>query len=388
VVLATTHLTALSGNLRFIEEELRARQPPVPVSSLTLRRGGPLSRFMPLVTTFLAGYHLAASRVIVVDDYFFPMYVITPRAGTMRVQVWHAAGAFKKFGMSVLDKTFGADAETIEHIRIHSNYSLALVSSMSVARHYAEAFGEPGDIFTSRIGIPRTDVFGDPRRRADAEARVRATYPLPAGKKVILYAPTFRGETVRRARYADLLDLDAMHRALGSDHVLLLKLHPFIRDAVTVPEELREFVIDASGAPDVNELMLVSDVLVTDYSSVIYEFALLGRPIIFLAPDEGAYDQERGFYFDFRAEAPGPIVDTTAEVAALIRANDFDLDRVRAFASANFDVPPGGATRRLVDEVLLPALQGQEVTAGSLEARLGGGAGSVSAVRAEPGSGS
>ncbi len=387
VVLATTHLSTITGNLRFIEEELRSRDPAIPVVTVTQRHGGRLGRYGPLVTTVRAGYHLAASRVTVVDDYFFPMYVVTPRPGTLRVQVWHAAGAFKKFGMSVIDKSFGADAELIEHVRIHSNYSVALVSSMSVARHYAEAFGNPGDIFTSRIGIPRIDVFGDPQRRAAAEARVRATYPLPAGKRVVLYAPTFRGETVRRARYADLLDLDAMHRALGSDHVLLLKLHPFIRDAVAIPEELRGFVIDASSDPDVNELMLVSDLLVTDYSSVIYEFSLLGRPIVFLAPDEGAYDQERGFYFDFRAEAPGPIVDTTAELAELIRADEFDLDRVRAFARQSFDAPPGGATRRLVDEVLIPALRGEDVTAARLEGRLGPGtAGPSPEADPEPGS--
>jgi CDP-ribitol ribitolphosphotransferase len=325
--------------------------------------------------TIRAGYHLAASRVVVVDDYFFPMYVVTPRSGTTRVQVWHAAGAFKKFGYSVLDKSFGADSDLVEKVRIHSNYSLALVSSMSIAPHYAEAFGEPGDIFTSRIGIPRTDLFGDPGRRARAEARVRAAYPLPPGRKVILYAPTFRGDTVHRARYADLLDLEAMHRVLGRDHVLLLKLHPFIRDALTIPPSLAGFAIDASRDPDVNELMLVSDVLVTDYSSVIYEFALLGRPIVFLAPDDGAYDEERGFYFDFRRDAPGPIVDTTDELAALIRADAFDTARVEAFARASFDVPAGGATRRLVDEVLLPALRGSQVTAASLEARLGGSAG-------------
>ncbi len=371
VVLATTHLTAITGNLRFIEEELRSREPAIPVTVVTLRRGGPLSRFGPLVTTLRAGYHLATARAVVVDDYFFPMYVVTPRPGTTRVQVWHAAGAFKKFGISVLDKAFGADEETIRHVRIHSNYSVALVSSMSVAPHYAEAFGEPGDIFTSRIGIPRTDLFGDGQRRARAEARVRATYPLPPGRRVILYAPTFRGETVGKARYADLLDLDVMHRELGEDHVLLLKLHPFIRDAVRVPPELRGFVIDASADPDVNELMLVSDVLVTDYSSVIYEFALLGRPIAFLAPDDGAYDEERGFYFDFRREAPGPIVDTTQALAALIREDAFDLDRVVAFAAASFDVPAGGATRRLVDAVLLPALDGEEVGPATIDARLG-----------------
>lgn len=375
VVLATSHTAALTGNLRFIADELGATHPEIPIATLTLRRGGRLQRLAPLISTFMAGYHLAASRLVVVDDYFFPMYVITPRPGTTRVQVWHAAGAFKRFGFSVLDKSFGADEDLVRHVRIHSNYSLALVSSGSAAPHYAEAFGQPEEIFTSRIGVPRTDLFGDVERRARAEARVRATYPLPPGKRVILYAPTFRGETVRHARYADLMDLEVMHRVLGEDHVLLLKLHPFIRKAIAIPEALQDFVIDASGDPDVNELMLVSDILVTDYSSVIYEFALLGRPIAFLAPDDGAYDEERGFYFDFRREAPGPIVDTTEELAALIRANAFDLERVAAFRDASFDVPPGGASARLVDRVILPALRGETVTVASVEADLGASAG-------------
>ncbi len=371
-MLATTHMPVLTGNLRFIDEELRAGYPTVPVVRLTHRRGGRRARIASLADNLVAGYHLASSRVVVVDDYFFPMYVITPRPGTTRVQVWHAAGAFKKFGFSVLDKTFGADEEYVKKVAIHSNYSVALVSSMSVAPNYAEAFGQPGDIFTSRIGIPRTDLFGDPERRSRAVARVRSTYALPEGKRVILYAPTFRGESVGKAHYADLLDLEAMRRVLGEDHVLLLKLHPFIRDALPVPPALAGFAIDASGDPDVNELMLVSDILVTDYSSVIYEFALLGRPIVFLAPDDGAYDEERGFYFDFRRDAPGPIADATEELAALIRAGAFDLDRVNTFARASFDVPVGGATRRLVDLVLLPALEGTEVTAASLVARPGG----------------
>ncbi len=100
VVLATSHTSALTGNLRFIAEELGATHPEIPIATLTLRRGGRLRRLAPLISTFMAGYHLAASRVVVVDDYFFPMYVITPRPGTTRVQVWHAAGAFKRFGFS------------------------------------------------------------------------------------------------------------------------------------------------------------------------------------------------------------------------------------------------------------------------------------------------
>jgi CDP-ribitol ribitolphosphotransferase len=371
VVLATSHQPGLSGTLAFIRDELRRTHPEVRVAEITMRRGTSLlGRFAPLWAAVRSGFHLANARVMLVDDYFFPMYVITPRAGTLRVQVWHAAGAFKKFGYSVLDKTFGADEELVKKVAIHSNYSIAMVSSMNVAPHYAEAFNSPMDIFCSAVGMARTDIFEDPERRAAAEGRARAAFPQTAGRTVVLYAPTFRGETVGRARYENLLDLDEMHRTLGDDHVVLLKLHPFIREGLVIPPHLASFAVDACGYPDVNELMLIADVLVSDYSSVIYEFALLGRPILFLAPDEDAYDIERGFYFDFRREAPGPIFEDTAGLAAAIRDGTWDLETVRAFATANFDVADGRATQRMVEDVILPALRGETVTAAGLQARL------------------
>ena len=148
----------------------------------------------------LAGYHLATASVFVVDDYFFPIYVITPRAGTTIVQTWHGCGAFKKFGYSVLDKSFGADAELTSHVRIHSNYDLCLVSSMSVAPYYAEAFRQPMDIFRSDLGIPRTDVLFGEERIAATTLAVRRRYAIPEGRRVVLYAPTFRGDkSPRRA---------------------------------------------------------------------------------------------------------------------------------------------------------------------------------------------
>ena len=360
VVLATSHQAALSGNLAYLAEELAARRPEIPVTVLALRhKGGLIGRLRALAFAARAGYHLASARAFVVDDYFFPVYVVRPRSGTIRLQVWHAAGAFKKFGYSVLDRSFGADEAYVRKVAIHTNYSLALVSSMSVAPHYAEAFGQPVDLFTSRFGLPRADLFADQARRERALARLRATYGLPDGRRVVLYAPTFRGDTVGKARYDDLLDLRAMHETLGDGYAVLLKLHPFVRDALEIPPDLAPFAIDASADPDLNELMLISDVLVTDYTSAIYEFALLGRPIAFLAPDEDAYERERGFYLDFPGDLPGPVFETTADLAAAIRADAFDLERVRAFAAAGFDVVDGHATARIVDEVILPALRGE-----------------------------
>jgi CDP-glycerol glycerophosphotransferase (TagB/SpsB family) len=130
-----------------------------------------------------------------------------------------------------------------------------------------------------------------------------------------------------------------------------------VRAARPLERDLEGFVIDVSGYPDINELMLVSDVLVTDYSSAIYEYALLGRPMAFFAPDHAAYEGERGFYFDFRTGVPGPIFETTEALAAWLRAGEFDLERVARFRAESFDVADGRATERFVDEIVEPALR-------------------------------
>jgi CDP-ribitol ribitolphosphotransferase len=129
-----------------------------------------------------------------------------------------------------------------------------------------------------------------------------------------------------------------------------------VRSAFRIGPELAGFVVDVSAEPDINRLMLVSDVMVTDYSSAIFEFALLGRPIGFFAPDLEEYERERGFYFDYRAGVPGPVFTETAELARWLREGPFDTDRVRAFAAASFEVADGRASRRFVDEVILHAL--------------------------------
>jgi CDP-ribitol ribitolphosphotransferase len=365
VLLATSHDQELRGNLAWIRRDLRTRHPDVDVRVITApaRRG----RRARLIHELAAGYALARARVVVVDDYFFPLYVVRLRPGTSVIQVWHAAGAFKKFGYSVLDKAFGADESLVAAVNIHSNYTLGLVSAQAIARHYAEAFGQPETLFTGRIGLPRTDLFGDPAQRAAAEARVRAAIPLPEGRKVLLYAPTFRGSSIGKAKDPGLLDVEVLRERLGDSWVVLIKAHPFVRNALEVPAGLEGFAMLAPQDADLNELMLVGDVLVSDYSSAIYEFSLLGRPIVFLAPDEGEYEDERGFYWDFRRHAPGPICQTSAEVADHLASGELDLQRVRRFAAASFDVVDGRATQRLVDRVLLPGLEGRVVTAADLE---------------------
>jgi teichoic acid ribitol-phosphate primase len=357
VVLATSHADHLSGNLAVIHDRMRTSGRGLPAVVLTQRQGGGA---LPLLSAALgsvvAGYHLATAALSVVDDYFFPMYVVRPRPGTRFVQVWHACGALKKFGYSTLDKDFGRDEAFARRFAIHSNYDLCLVSSMAVAPFYADAFRQPLERFDSSIGIPRTDVLCDREWGRKVADRVRSTYGLTAGKRVILYAPTFRGERTTAATQPTDLDLRTLRATLGDDHVVLVRAHPFVRDRLALGPDLAGFAIDVSGHADINELMLASDVLVTDYSSALFEFALLERPICLFAPDLAAYEAERGLYIDYRESLPGPVFRTTQALADHLRLGEFDLAAVRRVREWAFDVTDGQATDRFVREVVLPAI--------------------------------
>jgi teichoic acid ribitol-phosphate primase len=362
IVIATSHDPDLRGNLAVIRDALAAEHPDIPIIVATRRQPtDDVNRLRilrrALTNGITAGYRLARTRLFIVDDYYFPIYVIRPRAGTTIVQTWHAAGAFKKFGYSVLDKAFGADELLVSRVAIHSNYDVCLVSSMSFAPQYAEAFGQPLDgRFRSDIGMPRTDALFDDAGTARAVAAVRARYAIPDGRRVVLYAPTFRGESVSKAEPGVLLDLRLLQSELTADHVLLLRLHPFVRTGFALGDDLAGFVIDVSDHPDINELLPVADVLITDYSSVMYEYALLRRPMLFFAPDLDEYHDERGFYFDYRTGVPGPVIRESAEVARWLRSGDFDRDRVDAFARASFDVADGHATARFIERIVLPVM--------------------------------
>jgi CDP-ribitol ribitolphosphotransferase len=355
----------LRGNLLEIERALRA----LPAAPTILRETGSddernggvpiLSLFTAVLRIAKRSYRVATSRVVIVDDYFFPIYPVKKRSGVTIIQVWHACGAFKRFGRATLASEWGADEIFLKWVPIHANYDLTLVSSASIAQIYADAFGQPVEKITAAFGIPRTDALAATLRRDATEREVRTRLGLTDKRTTILYAPTFRGTDLKGAGAPELLDIAALYRALGDQYQLILRLHPFVKSAMRIPEEARDFVVDASREPDVNEVMLAADILVTDYSSIIFEYSLLNRPMAFLAPDLDAYERERGFFFDYRSGVPGPVVDTTEQLVTWINAKAFDLQRVANFATESFDVMDGHATERLVEQVVLPALRGE-----------------------------
>lgn len=272
------------------------------------------------------------------------------RKGTKIYQLWHACGAFKKFGMSTAELIFGDNRKSLEKYPNYGNLSYVTVSSPEVIWAYEEAMNLK-DTKTQVVatGVSRTDVFYDQHFIEQSKAAVYSVCPAAENKKIILYAPTFRGR-VAKAESPDCLDIPAMKRALGDEYVLLIKHHPFVKQPPVVPEDCADFAMDVTKSLEIDQLLCASDVCVSDYSSLIFEYSLFERPMIFFAYDLDDYFDWRGFYYNYDELTPGPVVQETEEIIDYIRHLDarFDQAQVHAFKEKFMSSCDGHATDRIM----------------------------------------
>lgn len=276
------------------------------------------------------------------------------RKGTKIYQLWHACGAFKKFGMSTAELIFGDNRKTLEKYPNYGNLSYVTVSSPEVIWAYEEAMNLK-DTKTQVVatGVSRTDVFYDQHFIERSKAAVYSACPAAENKKIILYAPTFRGR-VAKAESPDCLDIPAMKRALGDEYVVLIKHHPFVKQPPVVPEDCVDFAMDVTKSLEIDQLLCASDVCISDYSSLIFEYSLFERPMIFFAYDLDDYFDWRGFYYNYDELTPGPVVKETEEIIDYIRHLDtrFDQAQVHAFKEKFMSSCDGHATDRIMALVL------------------------------------
>lgn len=275
------------------------------------------------------------SQLVIINDNNYVLSTFKP-AHTKVLQVWHAAGAVKKFGNQI-DRKYEV-----------GGYDSILCSSPYWKKCYSEAFGVP----ESRIvdtGTCRVDDLLNSGAMKKKVERFYRKYPQLEGKKIALYAPTFRGNIID-GMYSVDFDGNAVAKALGPDYVVVNKFHPLLRaDIKTGPANL-----DLSKE-DLYTLMKVSDVMISDYSSIIFDYALLDKPQISFVPDLVVYRAEIGLNIPYEDDFPGAICETEAEVAAAIRdLPNYDHEKLARFRHKYICHDDGKNTKRvmkLIDEM-------------------------------------
>lgn len=278
-----------------------------------------------------------SSKVVVTDDYFYLFRKFGKKPGQKIVQLWHAAGAFKKFGMD------GTSLFPEVDRLYHKDYDLVSVSGENVRGIYAGAFGVEEERVKA-YGIPRTDKLLNAEYVSQVRKRILTEHPNLAGKQIILYAPTFRdGKGQDKHEFRPEMDFESLSHSLKENQVFLICPHPVMQNRI-VPGSY-ENIIQVEDFTT-NEIMCVADLLITDYSSVIFEFSLLDKPMVFYCYDYDEYN--RDFYLDYEKDLPGKLLRSYSELEEYICKGDFnEADRAKEFRKWYMSACDGKSSERL-----------------------------------------
>ena len=340
VILASNRGKDLGGNLLSIYEALK-KEKGYDIRVLTTKKGG-FKYNLKLIT------NMADAKFILIDDFFPLLYPLKIRKNAKFIQVWHAVGAFKKVGFSRLGKIGGPSPTSITH----KNYTDVIVSSESIVDNYSEAFQLSREKIHP-VGVPRTDFFFDKKKKEKIVNKLYELYPDLKGKKIILFAPTFRGNGKKSAHYPEeYFNIKKIYNNLQDNEILIIKNHPFIKNKVEIDEKYSKKIIDLTDYGDINELLLITDILITDYSSVIFEYALLDKPIIFYTPDFEEYKESRDFYYDFSEYTYGPVCKTFNKLIQAIKNSKVDDNKLKIFKKKFLNMCDGNSTKRFIDVLI------------------------------------
>ncbi|MCI5597140.1 MAG: CDP-glycerol glycerophosphotransferase family protein [Lachnospiraceae bacterium] len=291
---------------------------------------------------FSKAFAMARAEYILMDNAFLPMAYMKVRKETRVIQLWHGTGTIKKFGQDVnTGKLYELEK------RANSNISYVIVNSEATRELYAGCFSVPVER-VKVLGLPRTDLLFSGKELLRRRGLFFKQYPDLMNKKLILYAPTFRDSEVDEPKLH--LDLEMLVKELPKEYCLGLRLHPFVAERFHLEKEYEGKIIDFSSYYNLNTLLMATDLLITDYSSIIFEYCVFRRPMIFFAYDlEEFSDHGRGFYRDYEEYVPGPVVKTTKEILTVIQEKDWRSEKLQEFFKDSYAYADGKSAKRVVE---------------------------------------
>ncbi len=286
---------------------------------------------------------LSKSGTVFIDDHV-PALDWLKLKDTKLIQTWHAGAGFKSSGYSRWGHMGCPGPQSC-----HRQYSYGLCGSKKIAHFFSEVWG----INTERVlntGMPRMDEYQDPSYKEKTIERLYETFPMCKGKEVILFAPTYRGKNNKDAHYPyELIDWERLAEVCKDRYVVLFKMHPWVIEDIEIPEKYKDIMVDVKNYPNINDLFYITNLLITDYSSSIYEYSLMKRPMLFFAFDEIQYSFSRGFHRPYRESAPGKVCATFDELMDAIVNKDFEFEKVEEYVKMQFDHFDSNACDRVID---------------------------------------
>jgi CDP-ribitol ribitolphosphotransferase / teichoic acid ribitol-phosphate polymerase len=344
-----THDDKFNGNIKYVYEQIKLDYPNYKINIISRKdySYSKIKNFKDIIILLSnlielyikKNYHLATSKYVFLNNIFITGAYLNFKKDVKVVQLWHAIGTFKKFGEEYVPSVkLGKLQKKANFI-----YTDLIVCSDKDVSIYAKAFNiNEGSIKV--LGSPDCDLFHNTGQIDNVKKKIFKEYPQILNKKIYLWAPTFRDEKQDNEKI--LKYVDYLSRCINSDIIIILRLHPHIYNQYNYVSKTTN-IIDMSTYEDVIELMLIADVLITDYSSLFYEYSYLEKPILFFAFDLEKYEKSRGFYYDYRRFVPGEIILNIEELKTKINSQNI-VNRSRGFKRDYFNYLDGKSAERVV----------------------------------------
>lgn len=283
-------------------------------------------------------YHLATTRICIVNGYVIPVSLLSHKKKLKVIQIWHAMGAIKQFGLQVTNKKEGNRSNIAKIMKMHQNYTNITCTSEATKKIYANAFHiEESKILT--LGMPRVDYLLGKDKEIDKQVeKIYAQYPKMKTKEVVLYVPTFR-----KGKEINLEPI--MNAFQGDKYHLIIRLHPL--DETKVAEQ---FLIDKKY--QTIDLLKVADYVLTDYSATAFEAAVLRKKIFFYLYDIQEYQEERGLNIPLKQEVPSATFHHIEEIKNAIENKTYCEKEWENFRKKYIETDDIENTKRIVDYIL------------------------------------
>lgn len=346
ILLMSQTRSPISGNLKALDERLKERKLDKKYK-IYYSFGKVLQEKISILYWIDLINKIAKSDYIFVDDYA-PIFTFLKLKNSKLIQVWHAGVGFKNLGYS----RFGKEGSPHPNDSAHRKYDYVTVAAEEHIQIYQEVFGLTKEHFIV-TGLPRLDGYLDKEKIAKVKEELYQINNLWKNKKIILFAPTYRGKGQNDAYYDfDKIDFEKLYDLCKEKYIVLFKFHPFIKEKIDIKEKYKKVFFDMSSYKDINELFYITDILITDYSSNIYEYSLFEKPIIYFAYDLEQYTCLRGIHRK-KEDFPGELCNNFNEVLEIIKKNNFNLEQIKKFKRENFKYNDSKNCDRVIDTILI-----------------------------------
>lgn len=326
-----------SIDFKYISKEIVKRNANIEIKELCkVLRKEPLERLKYCGYILKCMYHIATSKVCLLDGYSIPISILKHKKNLEIIQIWHASGAIKKFGYQSLNKKEGRGIGVAKVMQMHKNYSHVIAPSKATAKFYEEAFNIEKEKIVLN-GLPRLDYILNKEQENILTKKFYKDYPKYKNKKIILYVPTFRKESNNSTYLKKLISSIDF-----SKYALIIKPHPLDKT-----KNIFKYTVNKKYST--YDLLKIADYIITDYSAVAFEASILDKPLYFYVYDVEEYEKVRGLNVNLFKEMKSSTSKNIKDIIKNIENNEYNFEELEKFKTKYMGKDYFNNTKKLVD---------------------------------------